>query len=272
MTISAPEPAAVLHGERALIASVGGERYFADWKKPDHRLRRLVAEFIGTSGLTFVLSGGAAILVLYGGGPVKAWEAAFVLSAVCALWLVVAVYFLGDISAHFNPAMTFAFALRGDMGWPMASVYVVVQMAAATAGSLLARAFFGIQGNLAATIPQPGQYWQAVAFEAVITFGLVLMVLSMANGPKLNGRFVPLAVGAYIMSWGTMGGPFEGASMNPARSFGPDLARGDLTTWWVYVLGPAAGAIVAVIVARILRGPAMAQEARAAMGTPLDTE
>jgi glycerol uptake facilitator-like aquaporin len=266
------EPATVLHGEQALIASVGGARYFADWTKPDHRLRRLLAEFIGTSGLTFALSGGAAILVLYGGGPLKAWEAAFVLSAVSALWLVVAVYFLGDISAHFNPAMTFAFALRGDMGWPMAGVYVVVQMTAAAAGSLLARAFFGVEGHLAATVPQPGQLWQAVAFEAVITFGLVLMVLSMANGPKLNGSFVPLAVGAYIMSWGTMGGPFEGASMNPARSFGPDLARGDLTTWWIYVLGPAAGAILAVIVARILRGPAMAQEARAAMGTPLDRE
>ena len=267
-----PESAAVLHGEQALIASVGGARYFADWTKPAHRLRRLLAEFIGMSGLTFVLSGGAAILALYGGGPVSAWQAAFVLSAVSALWLVVAVYFLGDISAHFNPAMTFAFVLRGDMGWPMAGVYVVVQLVAGAAGSLLARAFFGVAGNLAATVPQPGQIWQAVAFEAVITFGLVLMVLSMANGPKLNGPFVPLAVGAYIMSWGTMGGPFEGASMNPARSFGPDLARGDLTTWWVYVLGPAAGAILAVIVARILRGPALAQEARAAMGTPLDME
>jgi glycerol uptake facilitator-like aquaporin len=264
------EAASVLRGERALAASVGGDRYFADWKKADHRLRRLLSEFIGMSGLTFVLSGGAAILAVYGGGPVQPWEAAFVLSTVSALWLVAAVYFLGDISAHFNPAMTFAFALRGDMGWPMAGVYFVVQLVAAAAGSLLARALFGVEGNLAATVPQPGQVWQAVLFEGIITFGLVLMVLAMANGPKLNGPFVPLAVGAYIMSWGTMGGPFEGASMNPARSFGPDLARGDLTTWWIYVVGPAAGAIVAVIVARILRGPALAQEARAAMGTPLD--
>jgi glycerol uptake facilitator-like aquaporin len=165
--------------------------------------------------------------------------------------------------------MTFAFALRGDMGWPMACVYFVVQLVAAAAGSLLARALFGVEGNLAATVPQPGQLWQAVVLEGVITFGLVLIVLAMANGPKLNGPFVPLAVGAYIMSWGTMGGPFDGASMNPARSFGPDLARGDLTSWWVYVVGPAAGAILAVMVARVLRGPALAREARAAMGTPL---
>jgi glycerol uptake facilitator-like aquaporin len=195
VTISAnqtkPESAVVLHGEQALIASVGGARCFADWTNPRHRLRRLIAEFIGMSGLTFVLSGGAAILALYGGGPVSAWEAAFVLSAVSALWLVVAVYFLGDISAHFNPAMTFAFVLRGDMGWPMAGVYVVVQLVAAAAGSLLARVFFGVEGNLAATVPQLGQFWQAIAFEAVITFGLVLMVLSMTNGPKLNGPFRP---------------------------------------------------------------------------------
>ena len=109
------------------------------------------------------------------------------LSLVSALWLVVAVYFLGDISAHFNPATTLAFALRRDMGWVMAGIYWVVQFAAAVCGSLLARAFFGRAGHLAATVPQPGQSWQAAAFEMIITFGLVLMILNMANGPKLNG-------------------------------------------------------------------------------------
>jgi aquaporin Z len=257
-------------GRAALIASVGGQRGWADWANPDHRLRRLLAEFIGMAGLTFVLSGGAAILVRYGGHPLQPWQTVLVLSLVSALWLVVAVYFLGDISAHFNPAMTLAFALRRDMGWFMAGSYWIVQFAAAACGSLLARAFFGRTGNLAATMPKPGQSWQAVGFEAILTFGLVLMVLNLANGPKLNGPFVPLAVGAYIMAWGTMGGPFDGASMNPARSFGPDLAIGNLSTWWVYLVGPVAGAIVAVGVAYILRGPAKAQEASAAVGTPLD--
>ena len=257
-------------GRAALIASVGGQRGWADWANPEHRLRRLLAEFIGMAGLTFVLSGGAAILVRYGGSPLQPWQAVLVLSAVSALWLVVAVYFLGDISAHFNPAMTLAFALRRDMGWVMAGAYWIVQFVAAVSGSLLARAFFGPAGNLAATMPKPGQSWQAVAFEMIITFGLVLMVLNMANGPKLNGPFVPLAVGAYILAWGTMGGPYDGASMNPARSFGPDLALGDFSTWWVYLIGPVAGAVIAVAVAYVLRGPAKAQEAGAAVGTPLD--
>jgi aquaporin Z len=257
-------------GRAALIASVGGQRGWADWANPQHRLRRLLAEFIGMSGLTFVLSGGAAILARYGGGILHPWQVVLVLSLVSALWLVVAVYFLGDISAHFNPATTLAFALRRDMGWVMAGVYWVVQFAAAVCGSLLARAFFGTAGHLAATMPQPDQSWQAAAFEMIITFGLILMILNMANGPKLNGPFVPLAVGAYILAWGTMGGPYEGASMNPARSFGPDVAIGNLSTWWVYLIGPVAGAMIAVGVAHVLRGPARAQEAGAAQGTPLD--
>jgi glycerol uptake facilitator-like aquaporin len=256
-------------GKAALIASVGGQRGYADWTNPDHRLRRLLSEFIGMAGLTFVLSGGAAILVLYGGHGLQKWQFIFVLSVISALWLVVAVYFLGDISAHFNPATTLAFALRGDMDWMMASAYWVVQFAAAICGSLLARAFFGVHGNLAATMPPHGMSWQAAGFEAILTFGLVLMILNLANGPKLNGPFIPLAVGAYIMAWGTMGGPFDGASMNPARSLGPDVAISDLSTWWVYLLGPVVGSTLAVAVAYVLRGPAKAQEAGAAEGTPL---
>jgi aquaporin Z len=259
-------------GKAALIASVGGQRGYADWTDPDHRLRRLLAEFIGMAGLTFILSGGAAILARYGGHGLQTWQVVFVLSLVSALWLVVAVYFLGDISAHFNPATTLAFALRRDMGPVMAGVYWIVQFGAAVCGSLLARAFFGVHGHLAATMPQPGMNWQAAGFEAIITFGLVLMILNLANGPKLNGPFVPLAVGAYIMAWGTMGGPFEGASMNPARSFGPDVAIGNLSTWWVYLIGPVVGSVIAVLVAYVLRGPAKIQEAAAAEGTPLNRQ
>jgi len=257
-------------GRAALIASIGGQRGWADWANPDHRLRRLLSEFIGMAGLTFILSGGAAILARYGGHSLQRWQVVLVLSLASALWLVVAVYFLGDISAHFNPAMTLAFALRRDMDWAMACAYWIVQFAAAACGSLLARAYFGPEGHLAATMPQPGQSWQSAGFEAILTFGLVLMVLNMANGPKLNGPFVPIAVGAYVLAWGSMGGPYDGAAFNPARAFGPDVALGDLSTWWVYLIGPVVGAAIAVGAARVFRGPAKAQEATAAVGTPLD--
>jgi glycerol uptake facilitator-like aquaporin len=258
-------------GQGALEAATG-PRFTADWKSPQHRVRRLLAEFIGTAGLTFILSGGAAILASFGGADLAKYQYAFILSTVSALWLTAAVYFLGDISAHFNPAMTFAFALRKDMHWYMACVYVAVQFFAAAVGSLAARALFGAGGNLAATIPAPGHELGAVGFEAILTFGMVLLVLSMANGPKLDGAYIPLAVGAYVMAAGTMGGPYDGAAFNPARAFGPDLARGDLSTYWVYPLGSLVGAVAAVLIAAIFRGASTAQEAQAAMGTPLEEE
>src|SRR2546430_11137749 len=117
-------------GRAALIASIGGQRGWADWANPEHRLRRLLAEFFGMAGLTFVLSGGAAILVRYGGHALQPWQTVLVLSAVSALWLVVAVYFLGDISAHFNPATTLAFALRRGIGWGMAGASLIVPLLA----------------------------------------------------------------------------------------------------------------------------------------------
>jgi glycerol uptake facilitator-like aquaporin len=180
----------------------------------------------GTFGSVGILGGapgmtGAAILAGYGGATLAPYQFAFILSACAALWLVAAVYFLGDISSHFNPAMTLAFALRGDMGFPMAACYIVVQMIAAATGSCVAAMLFGTGGNLAATVPAAGMIYQSVAFEAILTCGMVLLVLSMTNGPKLDGSSVPLAVGAYVMAMGTMGGPFDGAAFNPARAFGP---------------------------------------------------
>src|SRR5215831_13123266 len=136
---SGNRPASEPVGRAALIASVGGQRGWADWANPQHRLRRLLAEFIGMAGLTFILSGGAAVLVRYGGATLPRWQVVLVLSLVSALWLVAAVYFLGDISAHFNPAMTLAFTLRKDMSWVMACAYWVVQLVAAAGGSFLAR-------------------------------------------------------------------------------------------------------------------------------------
>src|SRR5262249_58329751 len=91
-------------GKAALIASVGGMRGYADWANPDHRLRRLLAEFIGMAGLTFVLSGGAAILARYGGHGLQPWQIVLVLSAVSALWLLGALSFLLATSRPLSPA------------------------------------------------------------------------------------------------------------------------------------------------------------------------
>src|SRR5258708_35896894 len=153
-------------GKAAFIASVGGQRGYADWTNPDHRLRRLRSAFIVMAGLTFVLSGGAAVLVRYGGQPLQPWQTVLVLSLVSALWLVVAVCFLGDISAHFNPATTLAFVLRRDMDVAMGCAYWIVQFAAAGGGSPVAPGVFRPAGDLAAEMPKPGQSSAAPGVEA----------------------------------------------------------------------------------------------------------
>jgi glycerol uptake facilitator-like aquaporin len=218
-------------------------RWKAHWgTDPRERLRRLVAEFIGTAGITFVLGTGAATFVLFAGVP--GWAAGPLLAFAVALWVAAAVYFLGDISAHFNPAVTLAFAVGREIEWTIAAIF----------GSFLAWMFFGTAGNLARTDPQPGQDIQAMFFEIILTFGLVLLVLGMANGPKLNTRFIPLGAAAYIAAAATIGGPYEGASMNPARSIGPAVMTGHLENLWPYIAGPLLGGVLAVVVATVLRG------------------
>ena len=229
--------------------------YRAEWTDGRHHFRRLACEFVGTFGFVFSLSGGAAIFHAYAKPPLSTGITVVILTMVAAMWLVIAIYAFGDISAHFNPAMSFAFALRGDMRWSHAFFYWISQCAGGAAASLLARAYFGASSGLASVHPQPGQPWHAVGFEVLLTACFVLLVLAMARGPKLNGPFTPLAVGAYVLSFGTVGGLYEGAAFNPARAFGPDLAIGRLGDLWIYVLGAGIGSALAVAMDRYFRGP-----------------
>ena len=216
--------------------------------------------------LVFVLSGGAATLTKYGGVP--GWAIGPLLSFGAGLVLAAAIFFLGDISAHFDPAVTLAFAIRREVEWFIAIIYFVIQFAAAACASLVVRLIIGNYGNLARTEPQPGHIWGGVVWELILTGGLVLMVLGMAGGPKLNERFIPLAIFAYISTMGTIGGPFTGASMNPARSFGPALATWHWADYWIYIVGPCAGAVVAVFIAAILRDPPKHETAAVPVSTP----
>lgn len=240
----------------------------ADWLDKRHHYRRFASEFLGTFGFVFALSGGAAILHSYANPAVSNALTVALLTLMAATWLVVAIYALGDLSAHFNPAMTFAFALRGDMSWKRASLYVVVQCCAAACASGLARLFFGASSGLAAVHSPTGKALPAFFFEVLLTGCFVLLVLALCKGPKLNGPFTPLAVAAYVMSFGTMGGLFEGAAFNPARAFGPDLATGQMNDLWVYVAGAACGVLVAVPIDRFLRGKATSSEAAVAESEP----
>ena len=116
-------------------------------------------------------------------------------------------------------------------------------------------AVFGNVEHLGATLPGPGYHdWQALLMETVLTAGLVSVILGTASSAQNVGAIAALGVGGYIALSGLWAAPVSGASMNPARSFGPALVSGDFSSFWVYVVGPLAGALIAVGCAHILRG------------------
>ncbi len=157
---------------------------------------------------------------------------------------------------------TFLLVLAGAGGsvvnavpWLRVPGYIIAQLVGSTLAVLLLRATFGNVGMLGATEPGPGiSDWQAVVVEFVLTAGLVSTILGTASKAQNLGPISAFGVGAYIILAGLWSSPISGASMNPARSFGPDLVLWNFSSYWVYLVGPIAGALVAVGIAFILRG------------------
>jgi aquaporin Z len=152
------------------------------------------------------------------------------------------ILFMGAVSgAHLNPAVSLAFAVRGDFPWKRVPGYIIVQLLGATLACLFLLAVFGNIEHLGATLPGAGyQDWQAFLMEIALTAGLLSVILGTASGAQNVGRIGALGVGGYIALAGLWAAPVSGASMNPARSFGPALVSGDWTAYWVYVAGPFA--------------------------------
>jgi aquaporin Z len=147
--------------------------------------------------------------------------------------------------------------------------YVLAQLAGAVLAPLLLRALLGRYGHAGLTLPGTGiSTVVAMIWELVLTTGLVSVILGTASGAQQVGSLAALGVGSFIALAGLIGAPVSGASMNPARSLGPALVTGDWAAWWVYLIGPAAGAAVAVGIAWVLRGPGGGKHGReAAQGT-----
>ncbi len=243
-------------------------RAFDFWDN-SYEWRRLFSELFGTFLLVIVAVGGSIVNARFGGdavpGPVRAVAPALMVMAV--------ILFMGGVSgAHLNPAVSVAFALRGNFPWRRVPRYVVAQLVGAVLASLLLIGLIGKQGSAGLTLPGPGISTPvALAWEALLTTGLVSVVLGTASGAQQLGTLAALGVGSYIALAGLFGAPVSGASMNPARSLGPALVLGNWTAWWVYLAGPLIGAIIAVGIAYILRGPgggaAGTQAAQGTLGT-----
>ena len=134
---------------------------------------------------------------------------------------------------------------------------MVTQLVGATLACLFLLAVLGNAGGLGATQPGPGIHgWQALLIEVILTLGLVSTILGTASAAQNVGPLSALAVGAYIVLAGLWASPISGASMNPARSFGPELVGLNFANFWIYVIGPIAGAVLAVGIAFVLRVPA----------------
>lgn len=228
--------------------------------------RRLFAEVFGTFLLVLV-GAGAPVVDQASHGQIG--RAAEVIAP--ALTVLAIILFMGAVSgAHLNPVVSVAFALRGDFGWRRVPGYVLAQVAGALLAALVLRVTFGNIAHLGATLPGPGfSAAQAFGIEAVLTLGLVSTVLGTASTAQNLGSLSALGVAAYIALAGLWASPVSGASMNPVRSLGPALVSGDVHDLWVYLTAPLLGALAAVAVAYVLRGPGGDPDAtRAAQGTP----
>jgi aquaporin Z len=166
------------------------------------------------------------------------------------------ILFMGKVSgAHLNPAVSIAFALRRDFPWLRVPGYIVIQLVGASLAAWFLQAVIDVSASNGSNYPAAGfSDGDAFLMEMVLTFGLVSVILGTASGAQNLGVIGALGVGAYIALAGLWGSPISGASMNPARTFGPDLVAADFTGYWVYVAGPLAGAVLAVGVAYVLRG------------------
>jgi len=220
----------------------------------DSRLewRRLFGEVFGTFFLVVVAAGAHVV------NEVSLGEVGRVAAVVAPGVMVMAIIlFMGAVSgAHLNPAVSIGFAARGDFPWRRVPGYIAAQLLGATVACLFLWLMFGKVGMLGATNPGLGiSDTQAMIMEFVLTLGLMSTILGTASKAQNVGPLAALAVGGYIALAGLWASPISGASMNPARSFGPDLVLLNFTHFGVYVVGPVAGALLAVVVAYVLRGP-----------------
>lgn len=228
-----------------------GEVYaaFAD---PKQEWRRLIAEVLGTFFLVLVAAGGPMVAHAVPGSVGRA--AAVIAPGMMVMAIIMA---FGKISgAHLNPGVSVAFALRKDFPWKRVPGYLVAQFVGAMGAAMLLQATLGVSASYGGNYPATGfTAWQATFMEAVLTFGLVTIILGTASGAQNIGIVGAVGVGGYIALAGMWASPISGASMNTFRTLGPNLTGGDLTDTWVYVVGPLMGVVLAVLFACLLRGP-----------------
>lgn len=222
-----------------------------DFQDPEQEWRRLFSELYGTFLLVIVAAGGGMMGQAF---PDTIDRSAAVVAP--GLMVMGIILFMGRVSgAHLNPAVSLAFAARGDFPWRRVPGYIIVQLVGATLAALFLHGVIDVSAQFGSNYVAAGySNGQGYLMEALLTLGLVSVILGTASGAQNIGILGALGVGGYIALAGLWGSPISGASMNPARTFGPDLVSGTFSDYWVYVVGPLTGALAAVCFAFVLRG------------------
>lgn len=217
--------------------------------------RKVLAELIGTFGLV-TAGGGAIIASSHGALPPIGVALAF------GVVITVMITATGHISGgHINPAVSIGLWLTRHLPFKDLLGYLLGQLVGATLAALTLWGVFGSRAAVALTVNAPAAHvgaWQAVLVEAILTAFLVFVISAVATDAESIGKLAAFAIGATILVDALWGGPLTGASMNPARSFGPALVAGDWTNLWIYFVGPIIGGIVGASLYQLIRQPVVA--------------
>lgn len=212
-------------------------------------LRRAGAEFIGTFAL--VTAGCGAIMVNAQTGALTHVGIALTFGLIITVMIAATGHISG---AHFNPAVTIAFAVTRHFPWREVVYYVVAQLLAAVLGALTLRLLIGDLAALGTTIPS-GSLGQSFGLEILLSAVLMFVIISVATDTKAVGTPAALAIGFTVALDALWGGPISGASMNPARSLGPALIAGVLDNQWIYLVAPVIGTVLGSFAYQLIREP-----------------
>ncbi len=206
-------------------------------------LQKSIAEFLGSFALVFFGCGAIAVNSIH-----HYLLPVYMIPVIFGMVVAVMIYALGHISgAHFNPAVTFAFAMAGRFGWKETLPYWLAQFL----GMLLAMLFLVFllpeAENIGVTIPNTG-ISQAVLWEFILTFFLMFVIISVATDSRAVGIMAGVAIGGIVTLDAFIGGSITGASMNPARSLAPAIISGQYQHLWIYFLSPCLGAAFAAFI------------------------
>jgi aquaporin Z len=211
-------------------------------------MKNYIAEFIGTFAMVFCGTGAMTINEVTGGDVTHVG-----IGITWGLIVMAMIYAFGEISgAHFNPAVSIAFAYAKKFSWKEVPKYIFFQIAGAFAASLLLMWLFPKSELLGATIPSV-DVWRAFVLELILTFFLMVVIINVSTGSKEVGMMAGIAIGGVVLLEALFAGPITNASMNPARSLASNIVSGNIEGIWLYILAPIIGALLAVVSCKFVK-------------------